>query len=224
MNFEQKKHFDHKYEEDLLDYISSNKGSSEEEFLLIEIHRIKEKMGYLENVADEELERKYLEKLRLRVDFNKASELEIKNRINYFVQNERSMIPSNLSYYKEVLRLFELKLHRINPSINISSFQESTHPKIFRNLRSFIAFQNYTQKYIINPYIDFSYVFQRMLHEGHIYYMKHREFMIWLNDNGYISDKRLDEFLRKENFRSLTKSYSEERENNFNNTFHLNES
>ena len=86
----------------------------------------------------------------------------------------------------------------------------------FMNVDDFEIFKDYITKYIIEPYIDYSYLFQRLLRDGKIKRTKHLEFADWLKQNSYVKDRLYDDILRNRGFRTLSKSYSIQRENNYN--------
>ena len=78
------------------------------------------------------------------------------------------------------------------------------------------------RNYIIDKYVDYSYLFQRMLFKNIIYKnTKHHDFMIWLKENSFINENTYNDFYEKNSFRSLKKSYSVNRENNFNIVFEI---
>ena len=82
-------------------------------------------------------------------------------------------------------------------------------------------FNNYLKLHIVEPYVDYSYLFQRMLKENIIVKTKHLDFTNWLFDNQHISENIKDLIIKNNGFRSLSKSHSIQRENNFNNVFNL---
>jgi|GEM_PF-3008750 len=119
--------------------------------------------------------------------------------------------------FKKELKLFK-SLRRNTPSTQKKIEQSKTeHPFIVLNAKK--LFDEYVSKYIIDLYIDYSYLFQRLLHEKFIIRLTHTQFMNWLMEKGYIDERKKNILLEKESFRSLTKSSSANRENNFNITF-----
>ncbi len=123
--------------------------------------------------------------------------------------------------FEEELELFKIlkenivtnntqtKKVKINPKLE--------HPFIVLNAKE--LFLEYTSKYIIEPYVDYSYLFQRMLLEKFITRLTHVQFMNWLIENKHITKKVQDDLLKKGSFRSLDKCASSNRENNFNIVF-----
>lgn len=93
--------------------------------------------------------------------------------------------------------------------------------KIFVETKSLENFKNYLRLHILEPYVDYSYLFQRMLIENIIKKTKHLEFVNWLFKNKFITESIKDKFIEKGSFRTLNKSFSTQRENNFNNVFNL---
>lgn len=89
----------------------------------------------------------------------------------------------------------------------------------FVNLKAKFAFERYIQSFIVDPYPDHSYLFQRLKKEGLIPDMKHLKFIEWLKEEELISESVYQEFCIQNGFRSLNKSYSTFRENNFNIVF-----
>lgn len=93
---------------------------------------------------------------------------------------------------------------------------------IFKKKETYNQFIEYTEKHIIEPYKDYSFLFQHLKHKKLIHNTKHLDFIKWLLSAKFITEKRYEEFNGKGGFRSLNKSSSNERENNFNNIFKLN--
>src|SRR5690606_5138964 len=56
---------------------------------------------------------------------------------------------------------------------------------------NFLIFKNYSEKYIIDFYADYSFLFQKMKSktENRLHNVKHLDFMIWLKNHNYISEK-----------------------------------
>jgi hypothetical protein len=97
---------------------------------------------------------------------------------------------------------------------------EITYPKdIFKSAKSFLHFKEYVNSYNMEPYKDYSYLFQRMLAEDYIYRLLHRDFTNWLVDNNYITKEEYELIMEKGNFMSLRKSESKARKTNFDNIF-----
>lgn len=117
-------------------------------------------------------------------------------------------------YLENEIRILEkesIKEQEFNKSIQL----------YFSNKTSYNNFIKYTELHIIEPYVDFSYLFQRMKSEQMILKTKQLDFINWLFENEYIKEKTKDLCLQNRGFRSLNKSSSINRENNFNNVFNL---
>jgi len=89
----------------------------------------------------------------------------------------------------------------------------------FYDLTTFENFIEYQNKFIVEPFLDNSYLFQRLKKKGLILHLRHMDFMKFLFNNGFISENKLDLFLKKESFNSLKKCTTPQRENNFNRLF-----
>lgn len=98
-------------------------------------------------------------------------------------------------------------------------FNETKYNEHFN--KSFDKFEEYVKNYIIEPYADYSYLFQRMLKLKIIKPITHLDFAEWLFENNYITEITKDEIIKNRGFRSLEKSSSLQRENNFNNIFNF---
>jgi len=92
---------------------------------------------------------------------------------------------------------------------------------IFTNERNFKKFYEYKNNHILDIYIDYSYLFQRMLSEKFIYRLKHKEFMDWLIRFELIKDSEYCKINEKGGFLSLSKSSSIQRINNFNQLYSI---
>lgn len=152
--------------------------------------------------------------IKLEFDKRETSELEIKTleviEDNYFLFD----FAQEKSTRKWSFNQINKQPQQINKSLPLLN-------SIFFETISNDNFNNYIKLHIVEPYVDYSYLFQRMLKENIIVKTKHLDFTNWLFDNQYISENIKDLFIEKGGFRSLSKSYSTQRENNFNNVFNL---
>jgi hypothetical protein len=140
---------------------------------------------------------------------------ERKDAFDFDLDKEKKVLLENhLEIKKEFLDIIKIEApqQKINSTILNSFFIENT---------SFEKFNQYLELHIVEPYVDYSYLFQRMLKEKIIVRTKHLDFTNWLFTNRYITENIKDLFIEKGSFRSLSKSYSTQRENNFNNVFNL---
>jgi hypothetical protein len=91
----------------------------------------------------------------------------------------------------------------------------------FKEIENYNVFLKYAKLHIVEPYLDYSYLYQRLLEKEFIEYIKQKDFIFWLFDNDFINKKDFDLFDEKGQFYSLRKSTTPTRENNFNNLFKL---
>ena len=152
------------------------------------------------NSQNQILSREY----RFSVDLNRNESLEVMQ----FVSDE---------FYIEFDYSARAKIKFLNEKLND---EHNPLPKLFLNGKVYKNFIFYTSNHIIDYYIDFSYLKKRLEFEGLIYRIKDNDFMIIIHSNlKLIKDKQYDDYLKKYKLSSLKKSYSANRENNFNNTF-----
>jgi hypothetical protein len=136
------------------------------------------------------------------------------NIINNKLEDFKYNIETNLIEY-----LNDLNSKESSPS-NFELF-DSPNKDIFIKLNTYESFLHYIENFIVEPYADISYLFQRLKHKKLIYNIKHLEFNNYLKKQGLISLKVYEDIDGKGAFRSLTKSTSNARENNFNKTFRI---
>lgn len=92
---------------------------------------------------------------------------------------------------------------------------------IFKEKSTYKHFIRYANDHIINSFVDYSFLFQNLKNLELIFNHKHLKYIDWLYENNFIKEKEYDEFIENGGFRSLSKSSSEQRENNFNNIFDM---
>lgn len=81
-------------------------------------------------------------------------------------------------------------------------------------------FYTYPGRYILHYYLDYSYLKKRLEAEGLIYKIRDNDFMEIIHDDmGLINDSDYENYKIKNKLSSLNKSFSVNRDNNFNNTF-----
>jgi|SRR5690606_9885616 len=154
-------------------------------------------------------------------DFNQLSTEVIKNVIRSFL-NQKHVQLRNVSGISKNYLQYKLKHFESIYKIKIDKTQDvnkvkNLHEDIFKgdDNTNFLIFKTYSEKYIIDFYADFSFIFQRMIKEDRLHKIKHFDFMNWLKTSGYISEKVYDDFIKKGTF--STKYNSAQRENNYNN-------
>ncbi|MGC6429853.1 MAG: hypothetical protein ACON5F_02310 [Jejuia sp.] len=74
------------------------------------------------------------------------------------------------------------------------------YPDIFRKTEDYLIFKEFTDNHIIDHYLDYSFLFHKMLNEKRLFKIKHFNFMQWLQRNGFITEKVLDLFISKKSF------------------------
>ena len=128
-----------------------------------------------------------------------------------------------LVYFNEIktsiwIAFYNSKIKEIE-GVQSSASKEDIYP--FKNRSDYTSFCSYTQLHIIDHYIDYSYLFQRLHTLKLIHRTTQKDFFKWLFDNKFIIEKYYNSFCEKGQFYSLRKSTTAERENNFNNLFKL---
>lgn len=166
-------------------------------------------------------------KLRLsfiedKIPFTSALKNKISNSKKYL---EKQVIRKD-SFEALPSKVLQISLSELENSLNrIESNQMSSESEIwenfFTNQINYINFKKYNSSFIVNEYTDYSFLFQKMLKKKFIYKIEHKEFMEWLRKHQFISERVFDIMYSKGGFKSLSKSYSVARENNFINTFGL---
>lgn len=141
---------------------------------------------------------------RFSVDLNRNESLEVMQ----FVSDE---------FYIEFDFSARAKIKFLNEKLND---EYNPFESLFINGKVYKNFIFYTSNHIIDYYIDYSYLKKRLEFEGLIYRIKDNDFMKIIHSNlKLIKDKQYDDYLKKYKLSSLNKSFSVNRDNNFNNTF-----
>ena len=137
---------------------------------------------------------------KFKVDFNIKESIEVMQ----FVSDE---------FYRE----FD---YSARAKIKFLKEKQNPYPLLFINGKVYNDFILYTSNHIIDYYRDFSYLKKRLESEGLIHRIKDNDFMKIIHGSlKLIKDKEYDDYLKKYKLLSHNKSYSANRENNFNNTF-----
>ena len=157
-----------------------------------------------------------------KIPFTSALKNKITNSKKYL---EKQVIRKD-SFEALPSKVLQISLSELENSLNrIESDQMSSESEIwenfFTNQINYINFKKYISSFIVNEYTDYSFLFQKMLKKKFIYKIEHKEFMEWLRKHQFISERVFDIMYSKGGFKSLSKSYSVARENNFINTFGL---
>ncbi|MDU8886335.1 hypothetical protein RXV94_09200 [Yeosuana sp. MJ-SS3] len=112
------------------------------------------------------------------------------------------------------LSIEEIKLH-LNNKIEFKE-GEKYFPEIFIDRVYFNIFKDFLSNYLITPYNDISYIYQKMLSQKYIHYISHQNFLKWLIDENFISKDVYNDIYERGNLLSLKKSSSKKREEIFN--------
>lgn len=111
--------------------------------------------------------------------------------------------------YKELIELFldKVEFGTTRPTDTAPKNSQNPYPLIFTGIdnKTFSLFEAFTKQHILEPYIDFSFIFQQMKFNGYILDIKHLKFMQWLHENNYLNDKEYSAFKIEKSFRSLKK-------------------
>lgn len=97
-----------------------------------------------------------------------------------------------------------------NPNI------DNPYPNIFKPGIGFQVFQKYKEKYIVDPYLDHSFLFQSLKKRDLIYEVKQRKYIEWLCEKEFISPKQIEKFTSKGEFYVYGRCNAASRINNFN--------
>tara|TARA_R100000935_G_C2838463_1_gene169585 strand:- start:2085 stop:2831 length:747 start_codon:yes stop_codon:yes gene_type:complete len=121
------------------------------------------------------------------------------------------------------LSIIDRMIKLINKDLNIDEHfikkVNSLYP--FKDMETYSNFIDYTKHFIIDPYIDYSYLFQRLKNENYIEAIQHKKFAKWMRDQNLMTEKNYNEIIEKDCFYSFDKSTNGNRENNFNMIFKL---
>lgn len=139
--------------------------------------------------------------------------------IFYKINNFHKEIENSIN--NESVKLFVENKKTNNDDAKGTGDLNNPFPHIFIKTETYNNFKTYKERHIIDRYTDYSYLFQRMKFKKLLHYTKHIDFMNWLYEENFISKNALNEFTEHNNFKSLDKSYSVQRENNFNKIFNL---
>ena len=121
---------------------------------------------------------------------------------------------------KKKIKFLESKLNLLSTS-KVEVNEVNPYPLIFTSFKVYSEFLEYTEKHIIDYYLDYSYLKKRLENDNLIHRMKDRKFMRFIfNDMKLLNQRNFDDYTQNKNgLSSLNKSSSANRENNFNNIF-----
>ena len=144
-------------------------------------------------------------------------DFEIRTQGNLSVEDFPTYKRLKLKLYPEEEN--NIGLNGVLNSIDILDDKPNFYPLLFINSKVYDCFMQY-QKHIIDFYSDYSYLKKRLEKEKLIHNHKDNDFMkIVYEDMKLISEKKYNEYYIINKLKSLEKSYSVQRENNFNIVF-----
>lgn len=149
---------------------------------------------------------------------NDFDDFEIRTQGNLSVEDFPVYKRLKLKLYPEENEI-NIGLHGVLNSIENLEDKTNFNPLLFVNSKVYDCFMQY-QKHIIDFYSDYSYLKKRLEKEKLIHNHKDNDFMkIIYEDMKLISEKNYNEYYINNKLKSLEKSYSVQRENNFNIVF-----
>lgn len=152
---------------------------------------------------------------------NEFNEFEIRYHRNISIENypvyKRMHFKLCPEYYTNYTENEDLEAMLQGNATNTES--DNIFASLFINSDVYNCFLEY-QKHIIDFYIDYSYLKKRLESEKLIHYHKDNDFIKFVfEDIKLISKKNYDEYYVNGKLKSLTKSFSVQRQNNFNLVF-----
>lgn len=118
--------------------------------------------------------------------------------------------------HSHLIKVFEEKLKEQDAEV----VSDNPYPLLFVSHKIYKRFLEYKSKYIIDVFLDYSYLKKRLEYEKLIHRTKDNEFMRFIyEDMGLISERIYQNYKITNKLYSLKKSSSAARENNFNNIF-----
>lgn len=100
---------------------------------------------------------------------------------------------------------------------NLNEEKHSYNDNIFTSQNAENLLRDYLSQHVIEPYIDLSFIFQQLKAKEQIRPLTHLKFAKWLREENLITDKVYKKIFNKNGFRSLDKSTSINRQNNYQN-------
>lgn len=159
---------------------------------------------------------------------NNSRLLEMMYQLNDFddfeIRKYDGISLENTPIFKKLHQIVYPHLYNQDTGLNAITIPTDTEGKnnflsLFKNQEVYNCFMDY-QKHIIDFYTDYSYLKKRLEKEKLIHYHKDNDFMkIIFEQMKLISEKNYNEYFIQGKLKSLEKSYSAQRENNFNIVF-----
>ncbi|RZL69049.1 MAG: hypothetical protein EOO93_02670 [Pedobacter sp.] len=162
--------------------------------------------------------------IRLNLDVDKIIANEIRDYclngfklMTDYLENELLINLTASPAYEPIAEVIYNIQQSINSDFTISKpkEEENLYPKVFADTKAFKVFRQFSEKYITDYYIDYSFIFQQMKSKGLILDIKHKTFYDWLFHNKYITEKQHFKFEEERGFRSLKKCNNAKRLNNY---------
>jgi hypothetical protein len=152
--------------------------------------------------------------------FWKSNSTEFDERISEFRYLNHFGIGGLMLRLRQIKDILAAESYFVNEDI-FSSAHTNQYPLLFVSDNAYKCFNEYVKKHIIEFYTDYSYLKKRLEHEKIIHKHKDIDFINFLlNDLKIITDKNYEKFVVNDSkLKSLDKSRSEQRENNFNTVF-----
>lgn len=129
------------------------------------------------------------------------------------IKKQRGLKDNNLIYLSDKLICY------LNGRKPLVESKESSNPFLHIFIgdsnKPFELFSQYLGQYLIEPFIDFSFIYQQMKKDGYIHKMQHLSFAEWAKKEQLINKKLLDDIYEKKSLRSLRKATSTHRLNNY---------
>lgn len=186
------------YQTELNDFLEKNPSANEKRYIE---YRIK----ILEKVLEE-----YYES----ADMYEGEELDGKELIDGNLITTKAGTASD---YWDNMNELDFSKDKLQQLLQPKDIEANPFPLIFTSLEVYNKFIEYTRKHILEAYTDYSYLKKRLEKENLIHNIKDKGFMeVLFKDIKLINEKNYNHFLEENKLKSLSKSYSDQRQNNFN--------
>ena len=187
-----------RFQTELNDFLDKNPSANEKRYIE---YRIK----ILEKVLEE-----YYES----ADMYEGEELDGKELIDGNLITTKTGTASD---YWDNMNKLDFTKDKLQQLLQPKDIEANPFPSIFTSLEVYNKFIEYTRKHILEAYTDYSYLKKRLEKENLIYNIKDKGFMeVLFKDIKLINEKNYNHFLDENKLKSLSKSYSDQRQNNFN--------
>lgn len=119
------------------------------------------------------------------------------DNLGYREPNEAQTLKDTLEYVQEIC--IQLCIRDIHSSFDIYSNIIGTKqknsprfPKIFKNVKGELIFNEYLNDFPNRTYADISYIIRRLISEGYIFHLPQIKYIEFLVENGYVPKSFLD--------------------------------